>query len=79
MKDPPGAPGTPGGLGLRLVQAFFSAAALAVMASTDDFPSVSAFWFVAEFSWIPSPLLLVFLLSPTKSCLLGLDTLKLVW
>ncbi|KAG8088581.1 hypothetical protein GUJ93_ZPchr0010g7494, partial [Zizania palustris] len=43
MKDPPGAPGTPGGLGLRLVQAFFAAAALSVMASTDDFPSVSAF------------------------------------
>ena len=46
MKEPPGAPGTPGGLGLRLVQAFFAAASLAVMASTDDFPSVSAFWCV---------------------------------
>uniref|UniRef100_J3N1W9 CASP-like protein n=2 Tax=Oryza brachyantha TaxID=4533 RepID=J3N1W9_ORYBR len=46
MKDPPGAPGTPGGLGLRLVQAFFAAAALAVMASTDDFPSVSAFCYL---------------------------------
>ncbi|CAN6283494.1 unnamed protein product [Urochloa humidicola] len=43
MKDPPGAPGTPAGLGLRLAQAFFAAAALAVMASTNDFPSVSAF------------------------------------
>nr|CAB3503571.1 unnamed protein product [Digitaria exilis] len=38
MKDPPGAPGTPAGLGLRLAQAFFAAAALAVMASTNDFP-----------------------------------------
>lgn len=43
MKDPPGAPGTPAGLGLRLAQVFFAAAALAVMASTNDFPSVSAF------------------------------------
>lgn len=43
MKDPPGAPGTPAGLGLRLAQAFFASAALAVMASTNDFPSVSAF------------------------------------
>jgi len=43
MKDPPGAPGTPAGLGLRLAQAFFAAAALAVMTSTNDFPSVSAF------------------------------------
>jgi hypothetical protein len=64
MKDPPGAPGTPGGLGLRLVQAFFAAAALAVMASTDDFPSVSAFWCARSsflgfclppFVWSPSP------------------------
>jgi hypothetical protein len=43
MKDPPGAPGTPAGLGLRLAQTFFAAAALAVMAATNDFPSVSAF------------------------------------
>ncbi|TVU28438.1 hypothetical protein EJB05_19955, partial [Eragrostis curvula] len=43
MKDLPGAPGTPAGLGLCLAQAFFAAAALAVMATTNDFPSVSAF------------------------------------
>ncbi|GJM84344.1 hypothetical protein PR202_ga00004 [Eleusine coracana subsp. coracana] len=43
MKDTPGAPGTPAGLGLRLAQTFFAAAALAVMAATNDFPSVSAF------------------------------------
>ncbi|GJN39993.1 hypothetical protein PR202_gb29153 [Eleusine coracana subsp. coracana] len=43
MKDTPGAPGTPAGLGLRLAQTFFAAAALAVMAGTNDFPSVSAF------------------------------------
>jgi len=56
IKDPPGAPGTPAGLGLRLAQAFFAAAALAVMASTNDFPSVSAFRSDASlFFWIPSP------------------------
>jgi hypothetical protein len=55
MKDPPGAPGTPAGLGLRLAQAFFAAAALAVMASTNDFPSVSAFRSNKYlFLWIPS-------------------------
>ena len=44
MKDLPGMPGTAGGLGLRLAQFAFAAVALAVMASTNDFPSVSAFW-----------------------------------
>jgi hypothetical protein len=44
MKDTQGGPGTPGGLGLRLVQVFFAAASLAAMASTNDFPSVTAFW-----------------------------------
>jgi hypothetical protein len=55
MKDPPGAPGTPAGLGLRLAQTFFAAAALAVMAATNDFPSVSAFRSVCPgpISWIP--------------------------
>lgn len=43
MKDTQGSPGTPGGLGLRLVQVFFAAASLAAMASTNDFPSVTAF------------------------------------
>jgi hypothetical protein len=46
MKDLPGMPGTPAGLALRLSQFLFSAAALAVMATTSDFPSVTAFWWV---------------------------------
>ncbi|XP_062210289.1 CASP-like protein 5A1 [Phragmites australis] len=43
MKDLPGMPGTPGGLGLRVAQLLFAAISLAVMSSTSDFPSVSAF------------------------------------
>ncbi|KAK4789194.1 hypothetical protein SAY86_020513 [Trapa natans] len=43
MKDMHGMPATLGGLGLRLCQFLFSAAALCVMATTSDFPSVTAF------------------------------------
>lgn len=45
MKDLPGMPGTPGGLVLRFLQFVFAIAALAVMASTSDFASVTAFWY----------------------------------
>lgn len=44
MKDIQGMPGTVGGLALRVSQFIFGAAALAIMASTSDFPSVTAFW-----------------------------------
>lgn len=44
MKDIQGMPGTPGGLTLRLCQFMFAVAALCVMATTSDFPSVTAFW-----------------------------------
>lgn len=44
MTDVQGMPGTAGGLALRVTQLVFSAAALAVMASASDFPSVTAFW-----------------------------------
>ncbi|XP_074276229.1 CASP-like protein 5A2 isoform X1 [Silene latifolia] len=43
MKDFQGMPGTPGGLVLRLFQSFFAIAALLIMATTSDFPSVTAF------------------------------------
>ncbi|XP_062216496.1 CASP-like protein 5A1 [Phragmites australis] len=46
MKDLPGMPGTPGGLGLRVVQLLFAAISLAVMSSTNDFASVSAFCYL---------------------------------
>ncbi|KAH9617665.1 hypothetical protein KSS87_022181 [Heliosperma pusillum] len=43
MKDFQGMPGTHGGLILRLFQSFFAIAALLIMATTSDFPSVTAF------------------------------------
>ncbi|XP_042952230.1 CASP-like protein 5A2 isoform X1 [Carya illinoinensis] len=45
MKDIQGMPGTPGGLALRFTQFAFALLALFVMATTSDFPSVTAFWF----------------------------------
>ncbi|CAN1253185.1 CASP-like protein 5A2 [Linum perenne] len=48
MKDIQGMPGTKGGLFLRVAQFFFSTAALLVMATTSDFPSVTAFWFDSD-------------------------------
>lgn len=44
MKDVQGMPGTAGSLALRLCQLAFAGVSLAVMASTNDFPSVTAFW-----------------------------------
>lgn len=46
MKDIQGMAGTPGGLALRICQLIFAAAALSVMATTSDFPSVTAFCFL---------------------------------
>ncbi|OEL32897.1 CASP-like protein 5A2 [Dichanthelium oligosanthes] len=46
MKDLPGMPGTPGGLGLRVLQLLFAAVSLAVMSATSDFASVSAFCYL---------------------------------
>ncbi|KAK9691490.1 hypothetical protein RND81_09G200200 [Saponaria officinalis] len=43
MKYFQGMPGTPGGLVLRVLQSFFAIAALLIMATTSDFPSVTAF------------------------------------
>lgn len=44
MKDLQGMPGTVGGLVLRVSQLLFAVVALSVMATTSDFPSVTAFW-----------------------------------
>lgn len=44
MKDLQGMPGTLCGLALRVCQFIFAVAALCVMATTSDFPSVTAFW-----------------------------------
>ncbi|TQD80396.1 hypothetical protein C1H46_034040 [Malus baccata] len=46
MKDVQGMPGTPGGLALRLCQLCFAAISLSVMASTSDFPTVTAFCYL---------------------------------
>ncbi|XP_058094465.1 CASP-like protein 5A2 [Magnolia sinica] len=46
MKDIQGMPGTHGGLVLRFFQFAFAAAALCVMASTNDFTSVTAFCYL---------------------------------
>ncbi|KAK2972128.1 hypothetical protein RJ640_007189 [Escallonia rubra] len=43
MKDVQGMPGTPGSLVLRVCQLILSAVSLSVMASTSDFPPVTAF------------------------------------
>ena len=45
MEEIQGMPGTPGGLALRLLQFAFALLGLSVMASTSDFPSVTAFWY----------------------------------
>jgi hypothetical protein len=44
MDDMEGMPGTLLGLALRFGPFLFAAAARCVMASTSDFPSVTAFW-----------------------------------
>lgn len=44
MRDIQGMPGTAGGLALRISQFVFATAALVVMTTTSDFPSVTAFW-----------------------------------
>lgn len=44
MKDFQGMPGTQGGLALRICQFVFAAVGLCIMATTSDFPSVTAFW-----------------------------------
>lgn len=54
MKDLQGMPGTVGGLVLRVCQFLFAAVALAVMATTSDFPSVTAFWYISNpFTYTP--------------------------
>ncbi|KAB1219074.1 CASP-like protein 2 [Morella rubra] len=46
MKDIPGMPGTPGSLALRFSQFAFALLALCVMATTSDFPTVTAFCYL---------------------------------
>uniref|UniRef100_A0A2P2LNK0 CASP-like protein n=1 Tax=Rhizophora mucronata TaxID=61149 RepID=A0A2P2LNK0_RHIMU len=46
MKEIQGMPGTEGGFALRVCQFVFAATALVVMATTSDFPSVTAFCYL---------------------------------
>ncbi|GMH13312.1 hypothetical protein Nepgr_015153 [Nepenthes gracilis] len=50
MNEIQGMPGTPGGLALRFSQFVFAVAALCIMGSTSDFPSVSAFCYLVAAS-----------------------------
>ncbi|KAK7836746.1 CASP-like protein 5A2 [Quercus suber] len=54
MKDVQGMPGTPGGLALRACQFLFAAAAVCVMATTSDFPSVTAFSYLVAAAGLQS-------------------------
>ncbi|MBA0644486.1 hypothetical protein Goklo_028640 [Gossypium klotzschianum] len=47
MKDVQGMPGTLGGLVLWICQFAFAVVGLCVMATTSDFPSVTAFWLLS--------------------------------
>ncbi|KAL9258920.1 CASP-like protein [Drosera capensis] len=46
MKEVQGMPGTPGGLGLRIYQFLFAVVSLAVMGSTSDFATATAFTYL---------------------------------
>lgn len=54
MKDIQGMPGTIGGVFFRLAQFIFAAAALLVMATTADFPSVTAFCYLVAAAGLQS-------------------------
>ncbi|KAJ7981004.1 CASP-like protein [Quillaja saponaria] len=54
MKEIQGMPGTPGGLGLRVCQFVFAVAALSIMATTSDFPSVTAFCYLVAAAGLQS-------------------------
>lgn len=54
MKDLQGMPGTLGGLVLRVCQFIFAVAALGVMATTSDFPSVTAFCYLVAAAGLQS-------------------------
>ncbi|KAL0460705.1 UNVERIFIED_CONTAM: CASP-like protein 5A2 [Sesamum latifolium] len=54
MKDLQGMPGTVGGLVLRVSQFLFAVVALSVMATTSDFPSVTAFCYLVAAAGLQS-------------------------
>lgn len=54
MKDFQGMPGTQGGLALRICQFVFAAVGLSIMATTSDFPSVTAFCYLVAATGLQS-------------------------
>ncbi|KAG8486935.1 hypothetical protein CXB51_020526 [Gossypium anomalum] len=54
MKDFQGMPGTQGGLALRICQFVFAAVGLCIMATTSDFPSVTAFCYLVAATGLQS-------------------------
>ncbi|XVE79764.1 hypothetical protein DITRI_Ditri14bG0082800 [Diplodiscus trichospermus] len=54
MKDIHGMPGTPGGLALRICQFVFAVVGLCIMATTRDFPSVTAFCYLVAATGLQS-------------------------
>ncbi|KAL6577390.1 hypothetical protein OROMI_011666 [Orobanche minor] len=71
MKDLQGMPGTVGGLALRVVQVLFAVVALAVMATTGDFPSVTAFCYLVAAAGFQSLWSLILALLDAYALLVG--------
>ncbi|GFP82502.1 CASP-like protein 5a1 [Phtheirospermum japonicum] len=71
MKDFQGMPGTAGGLALRVAQLLFAVVALTVMATTSDFPSVTAFCYLVAAAGFQSLWSLVLAILDAYALLVG--------
>ncbi|KAL8516015.1 hypothetical protein ACS0TY_014622 [Phlomoides rotata] len=71
MMDLQGMPGTVGGLVLRVSQFLFAAVALSVMATTADFPSVTAFCYLVAAACLQSLWSLVLAIVDAYALLVG--------
>ncbi|CAA0816833.1 CASP-like protein 5A2 [Striga hermonthica] len=71
MRDLQGMPGTVGGLALRVAQLVFAVVALTVMATTSDFPSVTAFCYLVAAAGFQSLWSLVLAILDAYALLVG--------
>ncbi|KAI3461428.1 hypothetical protein Pfo_018091 [Paulownia fortunei] len=71
MKDLQGMPGTVGGLVLRVCQLLFAVVAFSVMATTSDFPSVTAFCYLVAAAGLQSLWSLVLAIVDAYALLVG--------
>ncbi|KAL3829192.1 hypothetical protein ACJIZ3_017994 [Penstemon smallii] len=71
MKDLQGMPGTVGGLVLRVCQLLFATVSLSVMATTSDFPSVTAFCYLVAAAGLQSLWSLVLAIVDAYALLVG--------